>query len=165
MRQHRQQNRHDAARQRRAFRLITAAAAVAAPLGVWAVARFVLGIEIASPEFGPDQPSKVVGSLHVITTAALAAGAGWGLLAALERLMARARTTWTVIAVAVLAVSLGGPFGGEATDTASRLALLAMHLAVGAVLIPGLRASARRSATAPEPRATDRDRQPASVGR
>lgn len=133
-------DQHQDTSNRRRLRVKATAGAVGAALAVWAVARFVLGIEIASPEFGPDRPSKTVGAVHVAGTALVASAAGWGLLAALERFTARARTIWTVIATGVLVFSLGGPFGGQGITTANRLALLAMHLAVGAVLIPKLRA-------------------------
>lgn len=148
-------DQHPHTTNRRRSRLKAIAWAVGVALAVWAVARFVLGIEILSPEFSPDQPSKPVGAVHVAGTAAVASAAGWGLLAALERLTARARTIWTVIATGVLVVSLGGPFGGEGITTANQLSLLAMHLAVGAVLIPTLRATTTTT--------IDTDRQPVAA--
>ncbi len=65
-----------------------------------------------------------------------------GLLAVLERTAGRPRRAWTITALAVLALSLTGPLG-SAADTASLGVLTAMHLLVGAVLIPGLALSAR----------------------
>jgi hypothetical protein len=42
-----------------------------------------------------------------------------------------------------LILSLGGPLSGEGIGTANKLALVSMHLAAGAVLIPFLFRSAR----------------------
>lgn len=151
---------HQDTEDRRRSRVKATAGAVSAALAVWAVAGFVLGIEIASPEFGPDQPSKAVGAVHVAGTALVASAAGWGLLAALERFTARARTSWTVIATGVLVLSLGGPFGGEGITTANQLSLLAMHLAVGVVLIPTLRATDNPTATSAGRQRAPDDRQP-----
>lgn len=148
---------------RRRSRVKATAGAVAAALAVWAVARFVLGIEIASPEFGPDQPSKTVGAVHVAGTALVASAAGWGLLAALERFTARARTIWTVIATGVLVFSLGGPFGGQGITTANQVTLLAMHLAVGGVLIPKLRATSTPTAGNTDRQGSADDRQPVAA--
>lgn len=88
-------DQHQDPNERRRSRVDATAGAVGAALAVWAVARFVLGIGVASPEFGPDRPSKSVGAVHVAGTALVASAAGWGLLAALERFTARARTVWT----------------------------------------------------------------------
>jgi hypothetical protein len=69
--------------------------------------------------------------------------AGWGLLALLERFTARPRTSWTVIAVGVGLLSLAGPLSTIAPTTVTNgLSLALMHLAVAAVLIPGLAATA-----------------------
>jgi hypothetical protein len=48
-----------------------------------------------------------------------------------------------VVSTAVLILSLGGPLSGEGIATANKLALVSMHLAAGAVLIPLLYRSAR----------------------
>lgn len=60
---------------------------------------------------------------------------GWGVLALLERLSRHGTTVWTVLAVVVVAASMIPVVLVEAT-TATRLALVAVHLAVGAVLVP-----------------------------
>jgi hypothetical protein len=49
---------------------------------------------------------------------------------------------WTGVAVAVLAVSFL-PLAGDGMDTGTRTALALMHLAVAAVLIPGLAGRSR----------------------
>jgi hypothetical protein len=71
-----------------------------------------------------------------------AALAAWALLALLERLTARARTIWTIVAVVVLVASLGTPLLGSGVTAANRAVLELLHLAVGAVLIPALRRTA-----------------------
>ncbi|MDU0302901.1 DUF6069 family protein [Streptomyces sp. PAL114] len=79
-----------------------------------------------------------LGAAPVAVVALLASLAGWALLAALERFgVRRARAVWTGVAVAVLTVSFL-PLTGDGMDTATRTALALMHLAVAAVLIPGL---------------------------
>lgn len=77
-----------------------------------------------------------VGPGAVAVASAIAALAGWGLLALLERFTARARLIWTVVASVVLVGSLLGPLGG--VDTAARLGLVALHLVCAGVLIVGL---------------------------
>ncbi|MEJ2887220.1 DUF6069 family protein [Actinomycetospora aeridis] len=61
--------------------------------------------------------------------------AGWGVLALLERLSRHGTTAWTVLATLVVVASLVPILLVDAT-TATRVALTAVHLAVGAVLIP-----------------------------
>jgi hypothetical protein len=48
-----------------------------------------------------------------------------------------------VVSTTVLILSLGAPLSGEGIDTANKLALVSMHLAAGAVLIPLLYRTAR----------------------
>ncbi|MCC9710450.1 DUF6069 family protein [Streptomyces sp. MNU76] len=79
-----------------------------------------------------------IGALPVAVVALLASLSGWGLPAALERLWARrARAIWTGVAGAVLAVSFL-PLIGDSMGSGTRVSLALMHLAVAAVLIPGL---------------------------
>ncbi|MDL5158399.1 DUF6069 family protein [Actinomycetospora termitidis] len=63
--------------------------------------------------------------------------AGWATLALLERLTRRGTAIWTVLAVVVLVASYVPVFLVEAT-TGTRIALVAVHTAVG-VLIPAFR--------------------------
>lgn len=63
---------------------------------------------------------------------------GWAALALLERFTRRARTVWTVLAAAVLTLSLAPIFIEQAT-AATRAMLVVVHVAVAAVLIPALR--------------------------
>lgn len=111
------------------------ALAVSAPVLVWLVADPLLGhpLRIADGEQTLD-----IGAVPVALVALLATLSGWGLLAALERFVARrARAVWTGVAGAVLAVSFL-PLTGDGMDGGTRASLALMHLAVAAVLIPGL---------------------------
>ncbi|WP_210594172.1 DUF6069 family protein [Streptomyces sp. GESEQ-35] len=116
-------------------RLGVTALAVLAPVLVWLVADPLLEhrLRIADGEQTLD-----IGAVPVAVVALLASLSGWGLLAALERFGARrARAIWTGVAGAVLAVSFL-PFTGDGMDDGTRVSLALMHLAVAAVLIPGL---------------------------
>ncbi|WP_420823803.1 DUF6069 family protein [Streptomyces torulosus] len=118
--------------------------AVLAPVMVWLVADPVLGHRLRITD---GEQTLAIGAAPVASVASLASLAGWGLLATLERFgVRRARTVWTGVAVAVLAVSLL-PLTGEGMDGGTRGALALMHLAVGAALIPGLRAKDTTDAT------------------
>ncbi|MFD4903212.1 DUF6069 family protein [Streptomyces sp. NPDC058411] len=117
-------------------RLGVTALAVVAPVLAWLAADPLLGhrLRITDAEQTLD-----IGALPVALVALLASLAGWGALAALERFgVRRARAVWTGAAVAVLALSFL-PLAGDGMDTGTRAALALMHLAVAAVLIPGLR--------------------------
>jgi hypothetical protein len=92
------------------------------------------------------QAATVVGLPIVVITVLVIGAAAWGLLALLERFTSRAITIWTWTAIVVLLLSFSAPLTAEAT-TAARGWLIAMHLAVGAILIPMLRATARRSSS------------------
>jgi hypothetical protein len=84
-----------------------------------------------------------VGPGAVGITAVVAALAGWGLLALLERLTELGRLIWTAIAVAVFVVSLLGTAGG--LTTSAKLGLAVLHLTVAAVVIAGLPAAGRKA--------------------
>ncbi len=66
--------------------------------------------------------------------------AGWWLLTVLQRRRGDERRVWTIVAATVLVLSLSGPLVAEA-DTDVKVYLTLIHLAVGLVLIPGLRAA------------------------
>ncbi|MEU0178038.1 DUF6069 family protein [Streptomyces massasporeus] len=108
---------------------------VLSPVLVWLVADPLLGhrLRIADGEQTLD-----IGAVPVAVVALFASLSGWGLLAALERCgVRRARAIWTAVAGAVLAVSFL-PLLGDGMDGGTRASLALMHLAVAAVLIPGL---------------------------
>lgn len=111
-------------------------AASAAAVAVWAVADPLIGLTLEVKPWN-STTTTIVGPAHVIISAALAALAGWGLLAVLEKTTPRAGRIWTVIAVAVLILSLSGPAMSSA-DASTAVTLILMHLAVGGVLIPTL---------------------------
>ncbi|MGP3989238.1 DUF6069 family protein [Streptomyces sp. 3N207] len=116
-------------------RLGASGLAVPAPVLVWLVADPVLGHRLRIVD---GEQTLDIGAVPVVLVALLAALAGWGLLAALERFgVRRARAVWTGVAVAVLALSFL-PLTGDGMDGGTRAALALMHLAVAAVLIPGL---------------------------
>lgn len=126
---------------RRRARAIAVLAAVLAPAGIWLLAVPLLGYELRAPQLG-GPPAEV--NLPLVVVGALAPSLlGWGLLAVLERRTRRARTIWTVIALAVLVVSFT-PLLGPEIATSTRIVLALMHLAVAAVLIPGLTRGAPR---------------------
>jgi hypothetical protein len=120
--------------------------AVVAAVVVWLVATQAFGMDLRAPSFDASQPSQAVGIGSVIVVSLLAALLGWGLYALLERFTpARARLIWTVVAVAFLLLSLGGPMSGTGTTGSSRAVLALLHLVVGATVIVGLpRVASRR---------------------
>ena len=74
----------------------------------------------------------------MLLVSALLSFAGWGFMAILEKLTARARQAWLVIALTALVLSLATPLAGTGVSVANRIVLLLMHLAVGGVLIPAV---------------------------
>ena len=111
-------------------------AATAAAVAIWVVAT-IAGAEL-TVSFGPGQPIQKVTVINVVVAALVGSLAGWGLLALLRRFTANARAIWTVIAIVFALFSLGGPLAAIAS-TGTKVALVAMHLAVATVLIVGLR--------------------------
>lgn len=126
-----------ASRTRARTRVLAVLGATAAASGVWVLAE-ALGVDLAVQR----RPGSIeaVGPAAVLLSSLVAALAGWAALAVLERLVARARTAWTVLALLVLVASMVGPLAGG-TSTAAKAALAGMHLAVAAVLVPALRRS------------------------
>ena len=134
----------------RARALAVIAAALAA-LAVWLVTDPLLGVDLAAPTRPGSQQLQSITPALVAGTSLVAALAGWALLALLERFTARPRTIWTAIALLVGLLSLTGPLSTLASSTlANGVSLALMHLAVAAVLIPGLAATApSRASPAP----------------
>jgi membrane-associated HD superfamily phosphohydrolase len=90
----------------------------------------------------PPGQSMLTVSLPMVVTIALAASlAGWAALVVLRRITRRAHTVWTGLAVVALLASLV-PLSSVQTTASARVFLALMHIAVAAVLIPGLRAAA-----------------------
>ena len=111
-------------------------AATAAAVAIWIVATLA-GADL-TVSFGPGQPIQKVTVINVVVAALVGSLAGWGLLALLRRFTANARAIWTVIAIIFALLSLGGPLS-TISSTGTKAALVAMHLAVAAVTIVGLR--------------------------
>jgi len=134
----------DAAAMTKSVRRLSGRFAVTATAVVVAAAGYALltgpaGIDLAARTGSSTQHVTLAAAM---VAAAVSALAGWGLLALLERVTARSRTVWTAVAVGFLLLSLLlGPTAGVAG--AAKLGLAALHLAVAAVVIPGLRWSAR----------------------
>ncbi|GIE80540.1 hypothetical protein Aph02nite_64900 [Actinoplanes philippinensis] len=113
-------------------RAITVAAGATSALLLWSVDTWG-GIELAVRQGDTVQH---VGAVAVVTAALVAGAAAWALLALLERSARRPARTFRIIASAVLLLSLAGPMAGIGLGV--RLALLGLHLTVGAALIIGL---------------------------
>lgn len=124
-------------------RVLAVTAAVLAPALLWVVAVPLLGSDLRVAQGGARPPMEVTLPL-VALTAAVASLAGWALLALLEHRVGRARTVWTSTAIAVLIVSLAPLLVPGDTAASTRLVLALMHIAVAAVLIPGLGRSTAR---------------------
>jgi hypothetical protein len=119
---------------RRTGRAITVVAAAAGALLLWTVDRPWAGIDLAVRQ---GDTTQHIGPAAVVLAALVAGLAAWGLLALLERTVRRSGRTYRIIASIVLILSLAGPLA-SGVDASSRLALLGMHLTVGAALIIGL---------------------------
>ncbi|MGI5349809.1 DUF6069 family protein [Streptomyces sp. CA-250714] len=136
---------HSGSRARRIRRSGIVGAAVFAALVVWLIAGPVLGQELRiTEEGGSGERVLEIGLFPVIVVSLFAALAGWALLAVLERFTRRALPVWIVATFAVLAVSFL-PLTGSGMTGGTRTSLAVMHLAVAAVLIPGLTGSGRRA--------------------
>jgi len=120
-------------RARRTARVVAVGAAVLAALAVWVIADPVLGADLTVIREGVVTE---IGGITVLVMATAAALLGWAFLAVLERFTAKARRIWLVTALVVLVLSFVMPFNSGEIDASAQVALLAMHVALGAVLIP-----------------------------
>jgi hypothetical protein len=127
-------------RTRRRTRALAIVAATGATFTVWAVAHPLAGADLI---VDTGSGRTTVTPAAVVLTTVVAGLAAWGLLALIERSTRRAATIWSWIAGAVLVISLLGPIG-SAIGGGATAALVAMHLAAGAVLIPVLARSSVR---------------------
>jgi hypothetical protein len=108
--------------------------ALAAALA-WVVEVPLLGIHL-NFRFGAGQ-IQTISLGQVIGVAVAASLLGWLLLVLMERRTPQIHRRWTVIALIALAASLALPLAA-ATTTAATIGLIAMHLAVGAVVVPAM---------------------------
>lgn len=127
----------------RRVRTLTVVAGAGIALAVWAAVHVAGQVDL-SVKLSADAPTEVVGAFGVVVAALLAGLVAWGLLALLEHVTAQARTIWRFLATAGLLVSLAAPLGAGTTNTA-KISLAGLHIAVGAVLIPGLARTSRRA--------------------
>ncbi len=114
----------------------TVLGATAAAVAIWIVATLA-GAEL-TVSFGAGQPIQKITVVNVVVAALAGSLAGWGLLALLRRFTAKARSVWTVTAIVAALLSLAGPLSAIAS-VGTKVALVAMHLAVATVLIVVLR--------------------------
>lgn len=112
--------------------------AVCAALLGWVVAGPLAGVDLAVRPGSATSAPQHVGAATVLVVSLLVSLAGWGLFAVLRHRSSHGRAIWTGVALAVLVLSVFGPLTGGVT-TAAKVALVALHLAVAAVLIPSLR--------------------------
>jgi hypothetical protein len=105
------------------------AAATAAALAIWALARM---LDVALT-VGKGHDASTVGAADVVVTVVLAGLAAWGVQALLAR--RGAARWWPFVGSTALAISVIGPTW--LADGAAGAMLIGMHLAVGAVLIAG----------------------------
>ena len=110
--------------------------ATAAALAVWTVSVPLLGTQLFI-RFGNSAPQPV-GITAVVSAVVVGSLAGWGVLAVMEHRVKRARSIWTVVALGALLASIAMPLYAAMSGSAA-MTLVAMHLAVGAVVIPVFR--------------------------
>lgn len=113
---------------------LTVVTATVAALVLWVVLDPLFGLELAARS---GESIRQVGPADITFATVVVGLAGWGLLAGLGRVALKARGIWTIVASVVLALSLLGTFAGVTTSVT--VALMALHLLVGVLLIVGFR--------------------------
>ncbi len=108
-------------------------------VALWVIEVHVLGIDLVY-RFGNGSASTL-GVFQIVGVSLLFSLLGWVVLSLLERRSASGASLWTVIATLVLVASFALPILA-ATTTAGMVALIVMHLAVGAGYIPFMYRSA-----------------------
>ena len=140
---------------RRKVRTLTVLGAMVAALLVWVIAN-AAGVDVQSPGSGSRDPQAINAGFVLVVSAI--AGLAVALLDEREQELADERLLEALAhsirslatAVVVLLLSLSAPLSGDEVSGSDRLSLVLMHLAVGAVLIPGLSRTAQpRAAAAP----------------
>lgn len=122
-------------------RALAAAGGVTAASVVWFAEVPLIGIHLRI-RFGSGGSLQTIGIGQIIGVSLAAALLGWLLLAVLERRTSHARAVWTSAALVALVASLGLPLHA-ATTTSATVGLIVMHVAVAAIVIPGLAATSR----------------------
>jgi predicted permease len=121
-------------------RAVCAAGGILAAALAWTVEVPLLGIDL-NYRFGTGHIQTIAAG-QVIGVTVAAALLGCLLLAILQRRTSRARSLWTIIALAALASSLTLPLAAATTASAAA-GLVVMHLTVGAAVIPAMAHTAR----------------------
>jgi hypothetical protein len=121
-------------------RALCAAGGALAGAAAWIVEVPLLGIHL-NVRFGTGHIQTIMVG-QVVGVSLAAALIGWLLLAALDRRTPRARPVWTAIALVALGASLALPLAAAPT-TSAVVALVVMHLTVGAAVIPALARTGR----------------------
>ena len=125
-------------------RVLTVVTAALGAFLVWAVVELGFGYDLQAPAMG-DSPAMDIGLWEVLAASLGTGLLAWAVLAAVERWTSRPRLIWTVLALVAFVVSLGGPLGGAGVEVTTRGLLVLLHLAVAAILIPGLAATLPRT--------------------
>lgn len=121
---------------RTSIRAAAVAGAVVAAIAVWLIARYGAGVRLRMPAFSAAQGPAGLGLGFVAVTSAVASLIGWGAVTLIERLSHHPRRNWLITGLLALVVSLSAPLSGHGVTAADRAALICMHLATAAVLIP-----------------------------
>jgi hypothetical protein len=131
----------------RTVRLAVVAGAVLAALLTWVIIEPVIGHDLYAPSLNGAAPEDI-GVVETLYVALIPSLVAWAFLAVLERFVPRLATViWAVVAVVVLLVTM--PWSGDYHSGGDQASLIALHLVVAAVLIPGLVwSSARRTRAA-----------------
>lgn len=122
------------------IRALAVVGAAVAAVVVWVVARALVA-DLRQPSFGSGEPQQLSAGL-VVATAVAGGALAWAVLALLERVVRDPRRVWSLLAPLALLVSFGGPLSGHGISAGNRVALVLMHVAVAAVLIPLYRSTA-----------------------
>jgi hypothetical protein len=121
-------------------RALSAAGGVLAAVAVWITEVPLLGIDLKI-RFGSGHV-QTIGIGQIIGVALAVSLLGWLLLAILEKRTPHAWLEWTITALVVLVASLALPLSA-ATTTAATVALIVMHVAVAAIVMPSMSRSRR----------------------
>ncbi|MEU8344182.1 hypothetical protein SAMN05443665_1001548 [Actinomadura meyerae] len=130
-----------AGRSVRRVRATAVGAAVAANVALY-LAASAAGTDFLLTDPGKDQSHHLIVP-EIAAFTLLFALLGWGTMALLERFTRHARTVWSVLAAAVLALSFV-PLGLEQASPATRAALAVIHIVVAVALLPLVRRPAGR---------------------
>jgi hypothetical protein len=141
------------------------AGAIAGAVAVWLVARYGAGLHLHMPAFSSGQHPSSLSVGFVVVAAAVASLAGWGAVTLIGRLSRRPRRAWITTGIVATVVSLSAPLSGHGITATERLALVCMHLAVAAVVVPvfALTLRSRRPSVNDVPARADADRRPSST--